>query len=178
MPETITLGAVEIDVLPQRHAYLSNRLGPAIQQAFNRGEGLTADGLIEFAAEGTYDVLCALIPKLSQRMPRWQFLGYGSQTALDAGEYDEATDESPTLPEIREAFVVALRTNCIDELGKLLGKVVDPQLIRGQVNLAVANSLASPSLPSTSGGSESTSSGPTSPTSTASEDTQSPASPA
>ena len=178
MPESITLGGVELAVLPQRHAYLSNRLGPAIQHAVERGEGLTSDKLMEFAGDGVYDVLCALIPQLAKRMPRWQFLGYGSQTDLDAGEYVEESDESPTLPEIREAFVVAARVNCIDELGKLLGKVIDPQLMRAQVNLALANSLASPNSPTLSGGSESTSSGTTSPTSTGSEDSQSLDSPA
>lgn len=165
--ETITLGGAEITVTPQRHAYLSRRVGPAITAVLARGEGITADTLVEFAGEGVYDLLTALIPSMEKRMPRWQFMGYGSQAALDGDEYDEAGDESPTILEIKEAFVVGLRVNGIDELVKL-GKVLDPALLRATVNRAVAttieNSINSPSSPFTNGTPPSTSSGTTDPT--------------
>ena len=177
MPDRVTLGSVEVDVFPQRHAYLVRRIGPAVQAVLDRGQAVTADNLLAFVGEGAYDVLSALIPNLEKRMPRWQFLGYGSQAACDTGEYDDAVDESPSLPEIREAFVVAARVNGIDELAKL-GKVIDPRLIRAQVNSAIANSIDSPTSPVMSGGSDSTSSGVTSPTLTESGDSPSPVSPA
>jgi len=167
-PDTVTLGNVEVPIYAQRHAYLARRIGPAVQAVIDRGQAVTADNLLAFAGDSAYDVLAALIPNLEKRMPRWQFLGYGSQAALDADEYDDTVDVSPSLPEIREAFVVAARVNGIDELAKL-GKVIDPRLIRAQVNSAIANSIDSPSLPATSGGSDSTTSGATSPISTESE---------
>ncbi len=178
MPDRITLGSAEVDVFPQRHAYLTNRLGPVIQGVLERGDSVTPDNLIGIAGDGVYDVLCALIPQLSKRVPRWEFLGYGSADALAAGAYVEEDDHSPTLPEIREAFSVGMRVNGIDGLVSLLGKVIDPRLIRAEVNSALVTSLESRKSPLTSGGSESTSSGATAPTLTENTDSPSTGSPA
>ena len=87
-------------------------------------------------------------------------------------EYDEEQDVSPTLPEIREAFVVAIKVNGIDELAKL-GKVIDPRLIRAQVNAAIASSIDSPSSPPTNGRSPLTTSTTSDRTSTVSADSPS-----
>jgi hypothetical protein len=178
MDAEVTLGGVTVPVIPQRHAYLARQIGPAIQGVIARGEGLSVDALLDFAGEGVYDLLSALIPTLPKRMPRWQFLGFASADAMAADEYDELLDESPTLPEIKTAFMVAIRVNGIDELAKL-GKLIDPRLLRSQVTSAIANAYtASPSLPPTNGGSPSTSSGASDQTSTANEDSPSIASPA
>lgn len=160
MAEEIQLGSVRVPVLAQKHAYLAHRIGPAIQSAVERGEGLTPDGLMNWAADGAYDLLCALIPTLKSRMPRHVFAGYSSPEAHDAGDYDEAEDESPSIPEIREAFAVGLRVNGIDELMKL-GKLVDPRLLRAELNSRIARSIDSQTSPSLSGGSDSTSSSTT-----------------
>ena len=171
----VTLGEVTVPVYPQRHAYLTRRIAPAIQAAVARGEGVTADSFLDFAGEGVYDLLSALMPNLEKRMPRWQFLGFGSEQAMTDNAYEPDDDTSPTLPEIREAFVVAIKANGIDELAKL-GKVIDPRLIRAQVNSAIANSIDSQNSPPTNGGSPLTTSGTKAPTSTPSEDSPSDAS--
>jgi hypothetical protein len=90
---------------------------------------------------------------------------------MDAGDYDEEADRSPTLPEIRTAFEVASKVNAFDVLKHIWG-VFDPSLLRGIVNEQVAEAISqtSPSSPSVNGTSASTSSGTTPPTSTASED--------
>lgn len=176
MPQSeVTLGGVTIPVYPQRVAYLENRIGPTVRGILARGEDITAETIIAFLGEGAYDGLVALIPNLEKRLPRWKFRGFASQEAYEAGEYDEAVDDSPTLPETLAAFETALHINGLHELAKL-GKVIDARLLRAQLNRAIAESIASPSSQSVSGASESTSSGTTAPTLTESEDSPSPAS--
>lgn len=169
MPEII-LGDVTVPVYPERHARLSRKLGPAFARALSRGEGISPDKLMVAAGDGAYDTLAALISNLEKRMPRYRFMGYSSQAAYDAGEYDEDLDEfSPSLPEIKEAFVVALRVNGLTDIGEALGKVIDSRLVKAQINRMIATSISSPNSQLTSGESTSTSSGQTSPTSPASE---------
>lgn len=171
-PTEVTLGDVTVPVYPQRHAYLANRIGPAITQAISRGEGLTADMFAGQAAEAAYDALSALIPNLAARMPRYQFCGYGSKAAYDEDHYVEEDDKSPSLPEIIDAFKVGIRVNGLDEVAKL-GKVLDTRLLKAMLNKAVADTITSTSSPSASGASESMSSGVPTPTSTESEDSPS-----
>lgn len=171
----ITLGGVTVPVYAQRHAYLTNRLGPTVQAIVKRGENLTESDVLAFLGEGVYDALVALIPTVGKRIPRWQFRGFASAEAEAADEYDPEADESPTVPEIREAFATAIRVNGLDVL-KAAGSVVDPKLLRALISERLAESIASPSSPPPNGGSELTSSTPSSPTSTASEDSPSPAS--
>lgn len=176
MPE-ITLGDTTVPVYPERHARLSRKLGPAFVRALSRGEGIDADKLMVAAGDGAYDALAALISNLEKKLPRYRFMGYPSQTAYDAGEYDEDLDEwSPSLPEIKEAFVVALRVNGLTDIGEALGKVIDSRLVKAQINRMIATSISSPSSQLTSGESASTSSGTSLPTSTESEGSLSPAS--
>jgi len=173
MNAEVTLGTVTVPVYPQRIGYLENRIGPAVQAALSRGEGLSASDLMPASKEAAYDLLVALIPTLDKRLSLWQFCAYGSAEAMAAGEYDEALDESPTLPEILDAFDVGLRVSGITRLGELLGKVVDPRLLKARINLAIADLDTSPNSPSPSGESPSTTSGQPTPTSTESTDSPS-----
>lgn len=167
---TVTLGTAEVPCYAQRHAYLSNRLGKLLPSLLERGQAISTDNLLAFAGDSVYDVLCVLIPTLEKRIPRYQFAGFGSQQAYDAGEYDPDLDESPTLPEIREAIKVAIDVNGLDILGKA-SALIDPALLRAElsVRLAEAMSTETPSSPPTNGASASTPSSTTDQTSTANE---------
>lgn len=165
----ITLGEHTVPVYAQRHAYLQNRLGRFIDRLLE--QGVDGGSVLDVAQHSAYELLCVLIPNLDKRLPEWEFKGYGSREAMDAGEYDDKADRSPTVPEIREAFVVAARVNAFDAL-KVLGTILDPQLLRGVVTAQVAQAISptSPTSLSANGASASTSSMTTGPTSTASED--------
>ncbi len=167
---TVKLGEHELTVYAQRHAYLQNRLGKLVAGLMERGQGLDTDGLLGFVGDSAYDVLCALIPAVQTRIPRYEFAGYVSQEAMDADEYDPEADRSPTVPEIREAVRVAIDVNGLDVLGKL-GSIVDPTLLRAELNVRLVEAMSSGSANSRAenGESASTSSSATTPTSTANE---------
>lgn len=168
-PAEVTLGEHTLPVYAQRHAYLQNRLGRFIDRLVD--EGVEAGNVLDIVQSSAYELLVVLIPNLDKRVPEWEFKGYGSREAMDAGEYDEQTDRSPTVPEIRTAFEVAAKVNSFDVL-KAVWKVVDPQLLRGLVTEQIAEAISptSPTLPSENGASTSTPSTTTGPTSTPSED--------
>lgn len=178
MTEKITLGDHELDVFPQRHAYLTNKLGKYVQKLAASDLDLgDATGVAVFLGSEAYDLLTVLIPQYGKRCPRYEFLGFDSQEACDAGEYDEDKDKSPTFPEIVNAFTVSARVQRFDTL-KVLGKVFDPNLLRGWINAQMATALdKSLSLQSARDGAETlTSSSAKSPTSTPSADSPSPVS--
>lgn len=169
-PPEVTLGEHTVPVYAQRHAYLQNRLGRFIDHLLD--EGLDdAGSILDVVQQSAYELLCVLIPNLEKRVPEYEFKGYASREAYEAGDYDEETDRSPTVPEIRGAFAVAARVNAFDAL-RAVWQLVDPQLLRGVVTaqLAQAISPTSPTSPSANGTSASTSSGMTDPTSTPSGD--------
>jgi hypothetical protein len=173
--ETITLGGVDVNVVAQRHAYVSRCIGPAFASVVAKSQDVSAEitgieQVLDFAGESAYDLLIVLIPSLEKGIPKWQFMGFASQAAMDAGDYDRHADDSPTYPEIVNAFAVGLRVNGIDKLGK----VIDPAYLRAQLNMLIATALSTSSAtsPSTNGTSPSTSSGTTPPAST--ENTDSP----
>lgn len=176
MTETITLGDHELEVFPQRHAYLTNKLGKYIDRLAASDLDISdASGLTSFLGSEAYDLLGVLVPQYGKRCPRYEFLGFASQAACDAGDYNEELDKSPTFEQIIEAFTVSARVQRFDTL-KILGKVFDPKLIRGWINAQLATALTnSASLHSAQDGSEtSTSSGGTSPTLTESTASPSP----
>jgi hypothetical protein len=174
MPEhpQITLGRHELPVYPQRHAYLTNRLASQLDALGAAGENLSdLAGAVEWLGQGTYGVLEAVIPNLGKRIPEWEFAGYGSQEAFDRGEYEEREDNSPTFPEILNAFEVAKEVNRFDVFA-VLWRWVDPKVVKQRLNLFVATaglSTSSPSSPGTNGESSPSDSGTTAPTSESSE---------
>ena len=167
MPDTVKLGDHTIPVIPQRHAYLTHRLGPAFVNALSSGSEITAESVLDWAGGGTYDVLCVLIPAVRERIPRHEFLGFKDADALAADLYDENADKSPDLTEIIAAFRVALKVNGIDELVSLGKGIFDPKLVKAKINLALAEAFDSQNSPLTSGASDSTSSSTTRRTSSA-----------
>ncbi len=154
----VQLGEHEYTVHPQRHAYLRHRLGAEIESL---GESdLVADGnLLDQVLEKAYDLLALFIPEL---MPRWEFEGYGTPSAFEAQEYDEAADRSPTPDQIIGAFEAALRVNRLD-LVKHLKAWVGEEYLRAQVQVMISEMTmrsleSSPTSASESGESPSTSS--------------------
>lgn len=169
----VTLGAHEIPVYPQRHAYLTNKMGTWMSTITDAGDDVSGGQLLGFLGERSYEVLSVLIPTLPKRMPRWEWDGFGSAEAAALGRegYDEEQDNSPTVPQIIEAFETAIKVNRFD-IFKALKNVVDPQLLRGWLNVQLAERLTSttsPNSPSQSGESDPMSSGTTPPISTESE---------
>jgi hypothetical protein len=162
----IQLGQHEVPVYPQRHAYLTNRLGRFVDVLGSSWDGAGGvDDVVRLLGGSVYDVLCALIPNLGNKMPEYEFRGFGSREAMDEGVYDEREDKSPTLPEIIVAFETAARVNRFDVFKALKG-LVDPKLLRAELSLKVSEALStgSPSSPGTSGESNPNGSGTTGPT--------------
>lgn len=169
----ITLGEHEIPVLPQRHAYIENRVARFAESATDEGVGQlteagSIDSVLRVIGDGVYDLLAAIIPNLSKRIPKYEFRGYASKEAYDARDYDEAQDKSPTFPEIKAAFKVAIEVNDFDLFAHLKA-IVDPQLLRAELSLWLTEHLStgSASSPTPSGESPPSDSGTTVPTSPA-----------
>jgi hypothetical protein len=175
MERTVTLGEHEVPVVAQPWAKLVNRLGRFIPGLAESGN-VSADGagMARFFGENAYEALCILIPRLKKVMPEWEFRGYESQQAFDAGE-DPESDSAPTFPQIGEAFEVAIDVNG-QHFFEHIKKLVDPTLLRSLVNSKVAEAISGslPTSPSTSGGQDSTSSSQSTTTKTSSGDGPSP----
>jgi hypothetical protein len=163
----ITLGDHTLPVYAQRHAYLANRLGRFIDELVQRSQDLDANGIVGALQESSYELLCALVPNMEKRIPEYEYRGFSSREAMEAGDYDEQLDKSPTLPEIRAAFTIASKVNAFDVLTHLKG-IIDPSLLRGVVNAQIAEAISqnSPSSLSENGASDLTTSGTTPPAST------------
>jgi uncharacterized protein YejL (UPF0352 family) len=139
--EKVTLGDHEVDVYPQRHAYLTNGLARLFTGLAKSGVSLeSAQDFVSFMGDGMYDVLCVILPQYGKRCPLYEFMGYDSQAAMDSGKYDEQLDKSPTLPEMIAALEKAKEVNRLDVVS-LLGKVFDPNLVRSAVNQKMAEAL-------------------------------------
>lgn len=168
-PQKIKLGAHTYEVRPQPIGYLMNELGPEVQAALE-ADLAGADGARIIGAKA-YDLLKVFIPDL---MPRHEFLGFASEEAFEAKEYDREADRSPEAHQVKGAFK-AVKTVNGGEVLDALKAVVSPEMLRKGVNFlirAVTNpeefrklistlqtSGLSLTSPSTSGESASTSSG-------------------
>lgn len=145
------LGERELRVVAQRHSRLTRRLFgkegvfATVEQLTDAMElDATGAGLYELLT-GTlggkvYELLCVFIPGETSGqpfMPRWEWDGYASQTAADEDQYDEDASREPTIPEIKEALSAAMKVNDLDWLGKIKD-LIDPKLLRNQVNLMLA----------------------------------------
>lgn len=163
----VTLGEHTVPVYAQRHAYLINRLAGFMAELQDSAGNIDASEALDYVQQHSYQLLCALMPNLDKRLPEYEYCGYASREAMDAGDYDEQADRSPTLPEIRTALTEASRVNGFDVLIHLKA-LVDPKLVKSWLTaqLAEAMSQTSPSSLSANGGSASTSSTTKPPTST------------
>jgi hypothetical protein len=168
MGRSITLGAHEYDVRPQKIGYLINRLGSRLQEALEAElDGVDGAALVGAKA---HDVLRVFIPDL---MPVHEFLGYASDEAMRAGDYSEATDISPEPLQIKDAFKAASDVNGGEVLGHLkalLGPALTQRAvaaITAAVSESARSTISAPSPTSQppNGASDPTNSGTTPPTS-------------
>ena len=153
---------------PQRHAYIENRVGKFgdLLVGATDLEGADVASVVSMLGSRAYDLLCALVPNLGKHVPEWEFRGYGSREAYEAGEYVESEDRSPTFPQIVAAFETAIKVNRFDVF-KALRHMVDPKLLRAEMSLWLTERISngSQSSPSPSGESPPSGFGTTDPTS-------------
>lgn len=164
----VALGQSTYTVLPQPHPRITRTLPALLIE--HQAQLNTSDlpGFVASLGDGTHAVLKVFIPEL---MPAWEFAGYPSQAAYEAGEDDpEAHALAPSLPQILAAFDAAFSVNggqrLTDVLGKGMGSALTPELralaLKGLADLLSAR-LKKLRMPS--GGSASPSSGTTARTS-------------
>lgn len=122
--ETVTLGKYTFPVVAQKHARLRHRLSADDFQSI----------MSENYGAESYRILCVLIPALdpasrqnvnagSGGMPLWEWEGFNSPEAMEADEWDEENDPSPTTSEIVNAFETALMVSGANRLGKIVDLV-------------------------------------------------------
>lgn len=172
--QEITLGLgedpVTIPVYEQSVPYLLNRFGRFVEhlQATNALDlDTSVDGILPVLGAQAYAALEVLIPNLPKRMPEHRFLGYPSEAARDAGEFDEtAAREAPSMGQIKAAFKVALEVSGLD-FTTLIRTWADPTILRPAINIRAAEWISgiSPRSPSANGASTPSGSGTTSPSS-------------
>lgn len=145
--ETISLGKhEEIPVYPQKWAYLLNRTSKTVNKIIDSTGTLDLEvslgGTIGgWVGTSSYELLVALIPVIGKRMPEYEFAGYSSKEAYEQGNYVEEEDNSPTIPEIVEAFTVAIRVNRFD-LISILKNIIDPKKLRGPITERLAEAIS------------------------------------
>lgn len=118
-----------------------------------------------------HDALTAFIPDLA---PEWELRGLRSEDALErlnAGDElteDDYTNSDPSIPQLMNAVEAIYRVNGGDRLVRLLGKFVEPEMLRARIRYelqtrgtktATQDSDGSPSSPPQNGGSAQTPSG-------------------
>jgi hypothetical protein len=97
--------------------------------------------ILEWAGSSAYELLVALIPTVGKRMPEYEFFGFPSKEAYDNGNYDEEADDSPTIPEIANAFEVAIRVNKFDLLS-VIKNIIDPKELRSPISKRIAEAIS------------------------------------
>ena len=162
--ELVPVGSRMIPVVAQKHARLRHYLSQEdFQKVLSKDYG-----------HESYRILSILVPAIPngvknidnpnvytvQPLPEWEWEGYASEEAWQAGEYDEELDRSPTGAEIVDLFEKSLMVNGANRLGNLLS------LVRSGATLVEARSTDnSPASPGGNGVSASQSSGTSVPTS-------------
>ena len=131
----VRLGAYEYPIVPQRIGYLRSKLGVALGNLDQLG--LEGENIVDVLGDRAYGVLKVFVPGL---MPEWEFMGFATQEAMDGNDYDEQYDKSPSLKEIKTAFLAAAEVNEIDLL-KHLGKLIGPEVIRGYIAGVLVDNL-------------------------------------
>jgi hypothetical protein len=151
----VVLGGREYTITPQRIGWIKHHLGEAFKRLADME--LSSENFVNTLGDRAHAVLKVFIPDL---MPEWEFLGYPTKEALEAGDYNPEYDKSPSPREVRRAFQVAAQINEFDLL-KHLGKLIGPDTIRAYLAERMADSMTSASASSsvTSGDTHSTSSG-------------------
>jgi hypothetical protein len=157
----VVLGDREYHVIPQRIGYLRSRFGVALA-GIDTTE-LSSGSVVEFLGERVYAVLNVFIPDL---MPKYEFLGFRTEEALEADEYEPVHDHSPSPTQVKAALLLGAEINEIDLL-KHLGKLIGPELLQTWAQTVMIDSMKASLQTSVgpSGDTPGTTSGLSSPTS-------------
>jgi hypothetical protein len=146
---TIKLGQHELAVVPQKHARLKHgakRLG------FNSVEDYFVALAVPAGAAERYDLLNLAIPDLEQKIPRWEWDGYGSAEAAERDDYQESGDRSPDYDQIVAAGHKVIEVNGVGRLGKIVGLLQTMTSLTQQESGESENSThTSPVLPGSTG---------------------------
>lgn len=150
----VTIGNHEYELVPQRVPYLERKLsGTSLQDllAVDTEGGISA--FVGGLGDTAHGLLGVFIPNL---MPFYEWKGFGSQEDYDAYVESEGADDrrteitergAPTIPEIVNAFQIAMAVNKVD-LFKHLGNLVGGDFLRAAARKAIADSLTDDSSPS------------------------------
>jgi hypothetical protein len=131
----VVLGDYEYRVVPQRIGYLRSKFGIALQGLDTAS--LSSSNVMEFLGDRVHAVLGVFIPEL---MPKYEFLGYATQEALEEDNYDMEYDHSPSPTQIKQALLIGAEVNEIDLL-KHLGKLIGPELVQTWVQTLMIDSM-------------------------------------
>lgn len=132
----VTFGRQDYEVQPQRIGRLQRKLPEALSLVSTAAGGETPDGI----GAQLYSGLKVFIPDLA---PEWEVLGYMSREDWEhrsdddwtETEYDEARDKSPLTSEIDDLLTAIFTINGGDRLVRLLGKVIDPEMVTRQLKI-------------------------------------------
>lgn len=139
--EWVQLGRHQYEVVDQPLPYLKHELG-ALFETLTTAD-IDGANLLEFLSGKAYDIIRIFIPDL---MPRWEWEGFATQHAWEAGEYDPvAARNGPTPSQIRTAITVCMKVSGLDAY-KMLGKIVDPTLLKAWVTRELHPFLTKTSL--------------------------------
>lgn len=158
----VVLGEHTYTPSPQKAGYIEHVLWPGVQEVFSAAAGETpTEGEVSVDSgngsaftllrERAYDLLKLFMPDdpkdpSGDLMPKFEFLGYGSEEAYVERRYVEADDTGPTIPEIGDAIEFCLTLNggkVADYLKVLvaperLTQLFSPAVVQGMGNLMVA----------------------------------------
>lgn len=140
--ESVRLGSHIYEVVPQPLPLLKRDLADLFAGLL-AGRDITADNIGEFVTGSIRDVLAIFLPDL---MPLHEWEGFATKAAMEANMLDRdwAREHAPTGPQARFAIDVCFKSNSLDAW-KLLGKLVDPTLLRAWATRQLAGFLSQPS---------------------------------
>lgn len=139
--EWVQLGQHQYEVVDQPLPYLKHELGALFETL--TGTDIDASNVLDFLSGKAYDTVRIFIADL---MPRHEWEGYATRDAMEQGDYDPvAARNGPTASQIKLAITVCMKVSGLDAY-KLLGKIVDPTLLRSWVTRELRAFLSSRSL--------------------------------
>lgn len=141
--ESIRLGSHIYEVVPQPLPLLKRDLADLFD-GIAAGGDITADNIGEYVTGSMRDILGVFLPDI---MPLHEWEGYPTKAAMEGNllDRDWAREHAPTGPQVRLAITVCFKSNGLDAW-KLLGKLVDPTLLKSWITRQVAGFLSQPSV--------------------------------
>lgn len=156
----VQLGTHSVPVYPQKVGRVLNRMGWIIEllAGADTMSAAPAQILMQVGGEGAYALLSLCVPNVEKHLPEWEFRGYASKERYDAGEYDDALDNSPEIPEVLTAIETSFEVNRLFALAEKMRGANPPT-----PPTAAAVSTVSATPPAPNGGSPVSTSSTTSP---------------